>query len=79
MRSSGPSRAVEALHVAMNGGDDELDTAEDGLAEPVGHYADARHCHRTSRPCQAIADVSVSEATWSTTTRSRAASDEAVR
>lgn len=40
-RSSVPSRAVEALQVAMNGdGDgDGLDIAEDGLAELVRHYA----------------------------------------
>jgi hypothetical protein len=37
-----PSRAVEALQIAMNGGDDGgLDVAEDGLAELVRHYAHA--------------------------------------
>lgn len=38
-----PSRAVEALQVAMAGGDDDggLDVAEDGLAELVRHYAHA--------------------------------------
>ena len=36
-----PSRAVEALHVAMNGNGDGLDIAEDGLAELVRHYAHA--------------------------------------
>lgn len=40
-RSSGPSRAVEALQVAMNGNGDGLDFAEDGLAELVRHYAHA--------------------------------------
>lgn len=35
-----PSRAVEALQVAMSGGDDGgFDAAEDGLAELVRHYA----------------------------------------
>lgn len=37
--SSGPSRAVEALQVSMNGSGDGLDIAEDGLAELVRHYA----------------------------------------
>ena len=40
-RSSGPSRAVEALQVAMNGNGDGLDIAEDGLAELVRLYAHA--------------------------------------
>jgi transcriptional regulator with XRE-family HTH domain len=39
IRSSVPSRAVEALQVAMNGNGDGLDIAEDGLAELVRHYA----------------------------------------
>ncbi len=39
IRYSGPSRAVEALQVAMNGNGDGLDIAEDGLAELVSHYA----------------------------------------
>jgi transcriptional regulator with XRE-family HTH domain len=39
IRSSGPSRAIEALQVAMNGNGDGLDIAEDGLAELVSHYA----------------------------------------
>ena len=38
-RSSGPSRAVEALQIAMNGNGDGLDIAEDGMAELVRHYA----------------------------------------
>jgi hypothetical protein len=38
-RSSEPSRAVEALQIAMNGNDDGLEIAEDGLAELVRHYA----------------------------------------
>lgn len=40
-RSSGQSRAVEALQVAMNGNGDGLDIAEDGLAELVRLYAHA--------------------------------------
>jgi hypothetical protein len=40
-KSSGSSRAVEALQVAMNGNGDGLDIAEDGLAELVRHYAHA--------------------------------------
>jgi hypothetical protein len=40
-RSSGPSRAVEALQVAMNDNGDGLDIAEDGLAELVRLYAHA--------------------------------------
>jgi len=40
-RSSRPSRAVEALQVAMNGNGDGLDIAEDVLAELVRHYAHA--------------------------------------
>jgi transcriptional regulator with XRE-family HTH domain len=39
IRSSEPSRAVEALQVAMNGNDDGLEIAEDGLAELVRHYS----------------------------------------
>src|SRR6266568_2561236 len=39
VRSSEPSRAVEALQVAMNGNDDGLEIAEDGLAELVRHYS----------------------------------------
>ncbi|HEY6311804.1 MAG TPA: helix-turn-helix transcriptional regulator [Streptosporangiaceae bacterium] len=39
--SSGPSRAVEALQIAMNGHGDGFDIAEDGLAELVRHYAHA--------------------------------------
>ena len=38
-RSAEPSRAVEALQVAMDGNGDGLDIAEDGLAELVRHYA----------------------------------------
>jgi transcriptional regulator with XRE-family HTH domain len=41
IRSSGLSRAVEALQVTMSGNGDGLDIAEDGLAELVGHYAHA--------------------------------------
>lgn len=36
-----PSRAVEALQVAMSGNGDGIDVAEDGLAELVAHYAHA--------------------------------------
>jgi transcriptional regulator with XRE-family HTH domain len=36
-----PSRAVEALEVAMSGNGDGIDIAEDGLAELVRHYAHA--------------------------------------
>jgi transcriptional regulator with XRE-family HTH domain len=36
-----PSRAVEALQVAMNGNGNGLDIAEDGLGELVRHYAHA--------------------------------------
>jgi hypothetical protein len=36
-----PSRAVEALQIAMNGHGDGLDIAEDGLAELIRHYAHA--------------------------------------
>lgn len=39
VRSSEPSRAVEALQVAMNGNDDEMEIAEDGLGELVRHYS----------------------------------------
>jgi hypothetical protein len=39
IRSSEPSRAIEALQVAMNGNDDGLEIAEDGLAELVRHYS----------------------------------------
>ena len=38
-RSGRPSRAVEALQVAINGNGDRLDIAEDGLTELVRHYA----------------------------------------
>jgi transcriptional regulator with XRE-family HTH domain len=38
-KSAEPSRAVEALQVAMNGNGDGLDIAEDGLAELIRHYA----------------------------------------
>lgn len=37
--SSGPSRAIEALRVAMNSDGDGLEVADDGLAELVRHYA----------------------------------------
>jgi hypothetical protein len=41
-RSSGPPpRVIEALQVTMNSNGDELDIAEDGLAELVRHYAHA--------------------------------------
>jgi hypothetical protein len=40
-RSGGPSRAVEALQVAMKGNGDGLGIAEDGLAELVRHYGHA--------------------------------------
>ncbi len=40
-RSGWPSRAVEALQVAMNGNGNGLDIAEDGLAELVRLYAHA--------------------------------------
>jgi transcriptional regulator with XRE-family HTH domain len=39
IRFSEPSRAIEALQVAMNGNDDGLEIAEDGLAELVRHYS----------------------------------------
>jgi hypothetical protein len=39
IRFSRPSRAVEALKIAINGNGDGLDFAEDGLAELVRHYA----------------------------------------
>jgi len=38
-RPAEPSRAIEALQIAMDGNGDELDIAEDGLAELVRHYA----------------------------------------
>jgi transcriptional regulator with XRE-family HTH domain len=38
-QSAEPSRAVEALQVAMNGNGDGFDIAEDGLAELIRHYA----------------------------------------
>jgi transcriptional regulator with XRE-family HTH domain len=40
-RGPRPSRAVEALQVAMSGDGDPIDVAEDGLGELVRHYAHA--------------------------------------
>src|SRR5215831_3429672 len=51
-----PSRVIEALQVTMNSNGDELDIAEDGLAELVRHYAHAV----AVAPTQAIYDELVS-------------------
>ncbi|HET9894599.1 MAG TPA: helix-turn-helix transcriptional regulator [Streptosporangiaceae bacterium] len=66
-RSSEPSRAVEALQVAMNGGDDGLGIAGDGLAELVGHYADAV----AIAPSPAVYDELVSARSFAGTLLSR--------